>query len=178
MKHLSRILKCSKWHYSTVQSVRNVAVWSEDGAFALFFRPHPGGYESSRVPTPGNLSSKAKKKTKQNKTNAYANARWLARGGAGCSWNWLMHKCVMVLKINTLLSCDRFRKQLNVGSFVSCLGIAPGNIAVNRASAAVNSPLTIDDRDYNSYENEHRMSGILMEKTGTPNEDIVQNHLT
>ena len=28
---------------------------------ALFFRPHPGGFDSSRVPTPGNLPSKAKK---------------------------------------------------------------------------------------------------------------------
>ena len=32
----------------------------EDGAFALFFRPLPGGFDSSRVPTPGNLPSKAK----------------------------------------------------------------------------------------------------------------------
>ena len=39
----------------------NVAVFTEDGAFALFFRPHPGGFDSSRVPTPGNLPSKAKK---------------------------------------------------------------------------------------------------------------------
>ena len=28
---------------------------------ALFFRPHPRGFDSSRVPTPGNLPSKAKK---------------------------------------------------------------------------------------------------------------------
>ena len=34
---------------------------TEDVAFALFFRPHPGGFDSSRVPTPGNLASKAKK---------------------------------------------------------------------------------------------------------------------
>ena len=27
----------------------------------LFFRPHPRGFDSSRVPTPGNLPSKAKK---------------------------------------------------------------------------------------------------------------------
>ena len=39
----------------------NVAVLTEDGAFALFFRPHPGGFDSSRVLTPGNLPSKAKK---------------------------------------------------------------------------------------------------------------------
>ena len=38
-----------------------VAMLTEDGAFALFFRPHSGGFDSSRVPTPGNLPSKAKK---------------------------------------------------------------------------------------------------------------------
>ena len=47
--------------YSTVQSVKNVAVLMEDGVFALFFCPHPGGFDRSRVPTPGNLASKAKK---------------------------------------------------------------------------------------------------------------------
>ena len=41
--------------------MKNVAVLTEDGAFALFFRPHPGEFDSSRVPTPGNLPSKAKK---------------------------------------------------------------------------------------------------------------------
>ena len=41
--------------------MKNVAVLTEDGAFALFFRPHPGGFDSSRVPTPGNLPSKTKK---------------------------------------------------------------------------------------------------------------------
>ena len=54
-------LKCLKRHYSTMRSMKNVAVFTEDGAFALFFRPHPGGFDSSRVPTPGNLPSKAKK---------------------------------------------------------------------------------------------------------------------
>ena len=57
----SRTLKCLKWHYSTVRSMENVAALTEDGAFTLFFRPHPGGFDSSRVPTPGNLPSKAKK---------------------------------------------------------------------------------------------------------------------
>ena len=76
----NRTLKCLKWHYSTVRSMKNVAVLTEDGAFALFFRPHPGGFDSSRVPTPGNLPSKAKKKN--------ANAWGSARGeGAGRSWN-------------------------------------------------------------------------------------------
>ena len=53
-------------------TMKNVAVLTEDGALALFFRPHPGEFDSSRVPTPGNLPSKAKKN---------ANARGSARGG-------------------------------------------------------------------------------------------------
>ena len=46
-----------KWHYWTVRSIKNVALLTEDGAFALFFRPHHGGFASSRVATPGNLPS-------------------------------------------------------------------------------------------------------------------------
>ena len=57
----NRTLKCLKWHYSTLRSMKNVAVLTEGGAFALFFRPHPGGFNSSRVPTPGNLPSKEKR---------------------------------------------------------------------------------------------------------------------
>ena len=57
----NRALKCLKWHYLTVRSMKNVAVLTEDGEFALFFRPHPGGFENSRVPTHGNLPSKANK---------------------------------------------------------------------------------------------------------------------
>ena len=41
--------------------MKNVAVLTEDGAFALFFRPHPWGFDSSGVTTPGNLPTKAKK---------------------------------------------------------------------------------------------------------------------
>ena len=33
----------------------------QDRAFALFFHPHPGGFDSSRVLTPTNLPSKTKK---------------------------------------------------------------------------------------------------------------------
>ena len=51
-----------KWHYWTVRLIKNVALLTEDGAFAPFFLPRPGGYTSSRVPIPGNLPSKAKKK--------------------------------------------------------------------------------------------------------------------
>ena len=53
-------LKCLKLHYETVQSMKNVALLMEDGAFAVFFRPHRGGFDNSRVPTPGNFPFKAK----------------------------------------------------------------------------------------------------------------------
>ena len=51
--------------------MKNVAVLTEDGAFALFFRTHREGFDSSN-PTPGNLPPKAKKN---------ANARESAGGG-------------------------------------------------------------------------------------------------
>ena len=57
---------------------RNVAVLMDDGAFALVFRPHPGGFDSSKVPPPeiGH--------PRQNN----ANARGVGGGGgAGCNWN-------------------------------------------------------------------------------------------
>ena len=38
----NRTLKCLKRHYSTVRSMKNVAVLTGNGAFALFFRPTPG----------------------------------------------------------------------------------------------------------------------------------------
>ena len=59
--------------------MKNVAVLTKEGVFALFFRPHPGGFDSSRVPTPGNLPSKEKK-------NANAQGGG-GGGGAGHSWN-------------------------------------------------------------------------------------------
>ena len=70
----NRPLNCLKWRYSTVRSMKNVAMLTEDEAFAVFFRPHPGGCDSSRVPTPANLPSKAKKN---------ANARGQPVGGGG-----------------------------------------------------------------------------------------------
>ena len=40
----NRTLKCIKRHHSTARSTKNVAVLTEDGAFALLFRPHPGEF--------------------------------------------------------------------------------------------------------------------------------------
>ena len=57
----NRTLKCLRQHYSTVHSMKHVAVLMEDEAFAVFFHPHPGGFDSSRVPSPRSLPSKAKK---------------------------------------------------------------------------------------------------------------------
>ena len=52
------MLKC---HYSTVWSMKNVAVLTVDGAFALFLRPHPGGFDTQESPPPGICYSRQKK---------------------------------------------------------------------------------------------------------------------
>ena len=41
--------------------MKNVAVLTEDGAFALFFRPLSGGFAAQESPPPWNLPSKPKK---------------------------------------------------------------------------------------------------------------------
>ena len=57
----NRTLKCLKWHYSTVRSMKNVAVLMEDGAFALFFIPHPGDFTAQEYPPPGICHVRQKK---------------------------------------------------------------------------------------------------------------------
>ena len=84
----NRTLKCLKRRYSTVPSMKKVAMLTEDGAFALFFRPHPRAFDSSRVPTPANFPSKANKMIMPGGQPG-------GGGGGGC-WaqlesNWLMH---------------------------------------------------------------------------------------
>ena len=59
---------------------------TEDVAFALFFRPRPGGFDSSRVLTPGNLPSTAKKVLMPGDQPG-GEGGW----GAGRRRNWLMH---------------------------------------------------------------------------------------
>ena len=63
----NRTLKCLKRHYSPVRSTKNEA------------------FDSPRVPTPGNLPSKAKKMLMPGGQPG-------ERGAAGRSWNWLMDK--------------------------------------------------------------------------------------
>ena len=74
--------------------MKNVAVLTKDGEFALVFLPSPGGFDSSRVPTPGNLQN--------------ANARGSARvggGGAGLGAggiNWCKNRSIsFILKYET-----------------------------------------------------------------------------
>ena len=64
---------------STVRSMKNVAVLTEDGAVALFFRPYPGGFDSSRVPPPREFAIQGKKN---------ASTQGSARGGGGGGGGW------------------------------------------------------------------------------------------
>ena len=80
LERKSRKLKCLKRHYSTVKSMKNVAVLTEDGAFALFFRPPtppPVDLTAQESPPPGICHPRQKN----------ANARGQPWGVAGCSWN-------------------------------------------------------------------------------------------
>ena len=67
----NRTLKCLKWHYLIVRSMKNVAVLTEDRAFALFFRPTPGDLTVQESLPPGICHPRQKN----------ANARGSARGG-------------------------------------------------------------------------------------------------
>ena len=64
------MLKC---HFATVWSMKNVAVLTVDGAFALFLGPHPRVFDTQESPPPGICHSRQKN----------ANARGSARLGGG-----------------------------------------------------------------------------------------------
>ena len=72
----NRTLKCLKRHYSTVRSMKNVAVLTEAGHLPSSFAPTPGDSTSQESPPPGICHPRQKKN---------ANARGSAR--AGRSWN-------------------------------------------------------------------------------------------
>ena len=83
-------LKCLKRHCSTVRSIKNVAVLTEDGAFALFFRPHPGGFEAQESPPLGICHPRQKMLMPGDQPGGGGGGGgWRER--AGRSWNWLMH---------------------------------------------------------------------------------------
>ena len=55
------------------------------GAFAVYFRPYRGAFDSLSAPAPENLPSIRKK---SQIPRGQPPGGW---GGAGRSWNWLMH---------------------------------------------------------------------------------------
>ena len=76
--------------------MKNVVVLTEDGAFALFFRLHPGGFDSSRVPIPGSLPSKAK-----NMLMPGGPGGGEALGAAGIDW-WIIKIIQFSLNMGTM----------------------------------------------------------------------------
>ena len=77
----NRRLKCLKWHYSTVRSMK-VQCWRRTGHLPSFCVPTPGDLTAQESPTPGICHPRQK--------NAYARGS-ARRGGGGRRWNWLMH---------------------------------------------------------------------------------------
>ena len=61
---------------------------TEDGAFALFFRPHPGGFDNSRAPTPWEFAIQGKKNA-----NARERGGGEGLGAGGIDW------CISLFKI-------------------------------------------------------------------------------
>ena len=85
--------------------MKNVAVLT---AFALFFRPGPGEFDSSRVLIPGNLPSKAKKMLMPGGQPGEEG------GGSGRSWNWLIHKPRNTTKFLLLLLLFVFLRNVRI----------------------------------------------------------------
>ena len=61
--------------------MKNVAVLTEDGAVALFFRPYPGGFDSSRVPTREFAIQGKKNASTQGSARGGGRGRGLGAGG-------------------------------------------------------------------------------------------------
>ena len=83
----NRTLKCLKRHYSTVRSVKNVAVLTEEWAFAVFFRPRPGDLTAQESPPPG-ICHPREKKCQCPEFSPGGGGGW----GARRRWNRRMHK--------------------------------------------------------------------------------------
>ena len=59
------LIETKKSHFKmallSVRSIKNVALLTEDGAFALFFLPYPGGFAAQESPPPGICHPRQKK---------------------------------------------------------------------------------------------------------------------
>ena len=67
-----------------INEKKKLQCWRRTRHLSSLFRPHPGRFDSSRVPTPGNLPSKTKKMLLPGDQPG--------GGRAGCRWNWLLTK--------------------------------------------------------------------------------------
>ena len=79
IKTKNRTLKSLKWNYSTVRSMKNVAVLTEDGVFVLFFVPTRGIWQLK--------SPHTREFAIQGKKNANARgSTWRGLGAGGIDW--------------------------------------------------------------------------------------------
>ena len=79
----NRTLKCLKWHYLTVQSMKMLQCRRRTGHLPSFFIPHSGDLTAQESPAPGICHAR------QKKTGNGGQPR--GGGGAGRRWNRLMH---------------------------------------------------------------------------------------
>ena len=86
----------------TIRSMKNVAVLTEDGGICPLFRAHPGGFDSSRVPTPGICHPRQEKLMPGGQPKGGRGGG----GGAGRSRNWLMHYDRYVHNQICVLACN------------------------------------------------------------------------
>ena len=121
-------LKFLKRHYSTVL----VVVLTEDNAFALLFRPHSGGFDSSKVPTPGKLPSKAK-----NMLMPGGQPGGGGGGEAGRSRNWLVHKSFIFFRSAIL------RKLFGISFSYKHFNFSHVSLLVKMASKTVTRSITV-----------------------------------
>ena len=116
----NRTLKCLKWHYLTLRSMKKRC--SVDGGRGIcpLFRPHLRGFDSSRVPIPRNLPSKAKKMLMPGVQPGGGG------GGAGRRWNSLMHNTNWIVDPFTQVKSAKYmvkpktKSISNLGAFSNC----------------------------------------------------------
>ena len=105
-------LKCLKWHYSTVHSMKNVAVqcWRRMGHLPSFCIPTVKDLTAQESPPPGICHPRQKKMLIRPPPPP------LPRRGAGRRWNWLMHysyvKITWLIKVQSGKKVSRKKKQV------------------------------------------------------------------
>ena len=103
-----RTLKCLKWHYSTLRSVKKCCIVNGRRGICPLFSSPPRGIWQLQSPHPREFAIQGKKN---------ANARGSAGGkGAGRRWDWLMHyekinPSEWHKPVNALMECFHSRGQ-------------------------------------------------------------------